>query len=457
MLLAAGVLRRSPLLPTCIALLSWVQLGVVVIVCWPWLTVPDAPPLFWTGFVLDGTSSFFLVLTTLVSAAALTQSLGVHPGGGQASFYAAAALFLLSMSAAVASNDLGYLWISMEATTLASAPLVAWHRDKASVEAAWKYLIICSVGIGFAFFGTALLYSASQGVIPPDGSLSLTILRAHAQDLPPAQLRLAFLFILLGYGTKAGLFPLHNWLPDAHSEAPAPASAMLSGAMLNCALLPLWRCSGLLEAAGAGSFLRITLWPMGVLTVVAASLFLLRQQDLKRLLAYSSMENVGMMTLAIAVGSSNGFGLQAINHSLVKVALFLLAGNLLAQYDTKRIRSLRGVLQATPLQGALLLCGALAVVGTPPFGSFAAEWQILAAMLDHGHLLAVVVVSLSLAVAFVAMCLHVCQVLFGDRLASAQALSRGVVVVPFLLIAGSLVLGIMVPGPLLHLLQELPR
>src|SRR5262249_2866174 len=161
--------------------------------------------------------------------------------------------------------------------------------------------------------------------------------------------------------------PLHNWLPDAHSEAPAPASAMLSGALLNCALVALWRIGNLMTAAGEGDFVRTTLLPMGVLTALVASLFLLKQRDLHRMLDYSSMENVGLMAVAIALGTGSGFTMQAINHSLVKVALFLLAGNLLQQYGTKTIKEIRGVLAASPSQGVLLLLAAIAVAGTPPF------------------------------------------------------------------------------------------
>jgi hydrogenase-4 component F len=297
-----------------------------------------------------------------------------------------------------------------------------------------------------------------------EGSLSVAQLTAHARLLPHGLMRLGFVFALLGYGTKAGLFPLHSWLPDAHSEAPAPASAMLSGALLNCALVALWRLRGLMVAAGEGDFVQVTLLPMGVLTVLAASLFLLKQRDLKRMLAYSSMENVGLMAAAIALGTGAGFGLQAVNHSLVKVALFLLAGNLLQQYGTKRIRDIRGVLSAQPAQAALLLAGVIAVVGTPPFGSFLAEWQILSVAADARHIATVIVLCIALAVAFIAISVQAAAILFGnpspapkEEWATPKAPAFSLAAIPGLLVMASLLLGVLLPPAVFALAEGLAR
>src|SRR5439155_16745590 len=205
---------------------------------------------------------------------------------------------------------------------LMSAPLVYFYRSRDSLEATWKYLMLCSVGIAFALLGTVLIFAASQGPDGSSGTLMVDALVTRGARLDPRLLRLGFIFCLLGYGTKAGLFPLHNWLPDAHSEAPAPASAMLSGALLNCALVALWRISGIVIASGHAAVVRQTMIPMGTLTVLAASFMLLRQHDLKRMWAYSSVEHVGLLTLAMGLGSGSLFLLHAINHSLVKTALF---------------------------------------------------------------------------------------------------------------------------------------
>jgi hydrogenase-4 component F len=433
---------------------------VALLVCGPSLGEHHSTAPVMQGFRLDDTAALFILLTTLVVTAALTHGVGFftrefeseHPPTARdlRMFYLFTALFLLSMYAVVSADNLGFLWIAIEATTLTSAPLVYYHRSRTSLEATWKYLIICSVGIAFAFFGTAIFYAASQRVsVFNEGSLSISELTAHASLLPRGMLRLGFVFTLLGYGTKAGLFPLHSWLPDAHSEAPAPASAMLSGALLNCALVALWRTSGLMFAAGEGAFIHTALLPMGVITVLAASLFLIKQRDLKRMLAYSSMENVGLMAVAIALSTGSGFALQAINHSLVKVALFLLAGNLLQQYGTKTIREIRGVLIAQPSQAVLLLLAAFAVAGTPPFGSFLAEWQILSVAADSRQIATVIVLCAALAIAFIALSVQFAGIVFDETSAKKEEPRPTPVpvflllVIPGLLLTASLLLGVM--------------
>lgn len=463
--------RRMQTLTRAAALLLWVQVGVAAVVCLPYMVAGRAAAGS-GGFRLDGLASTFVLLNTLVVAASLAHAIGFFAREAESEhcpsmralreFYVFATLFLLSMYAVVTADNLGFLWIAVEGTTLLSAPLVYFHRSDTSLEATWKYLIICSVGIAFAFFGTAILYTASQRVpLLGDGTLSISLLSEHARLLPHGLLRLGFVFALLGYGTKAGLFPLHSWLPDAHSEAPAPASAILSGALLNCALVAIWRISRLMVGAGESGFVQATLLPMALATVLAASLLMLRQVDLKRLLAYSSMENVGLMAAAIALGTGSGFALQAINHSLVKVALFLLAGNLLQRYGTKSIRELQGVLIGQPAQGMLLLFGAIAVAGTPPFGSFLAEWQILAVAADGRHIATVVVLCVALAMAFIALAVQFGGVAFGETRLDGEAEPMNnrasLIVVPAAMLAASLALGIMLPPALTALAQGFGR
>jgi len=448
-----------------------VHLGVTV---WMWgpLVGGERTPRPWYGFTTDSTAALFVVLTTTVVVAALVHAVGFfdreqtsdHPPSKRSirEFYFFAALFLLSMYAVVTADNLGFLWISIEATTLLSAPLVYYHRSGTALEATWKYLIVCSVGIAFAFFGSALIFAASQRVPAlGGGTLSISILSSQATVLSPGLLRIGFVFILLGYGTKAGLFPLHNWLPDAHSEAPAPASAMLSGALLNCALVALWRTSGLLVRAGEESFIHATLLPLGVATVVASSLFLLHQRDLKRLLAYSSMENVGLMAVAIALASGSGFALQAANHSLVKAALFLLAGNLIQQYGSKQIRDIRGELAPRPFQALAFLAGAMAVAGSPPFGSFLAEWQTLTAAFRGGQFVAASAILIALAIAFVALLNLAAGIVFGERAetnkGTGEQRSPVLIGIPAVMLAASLMLGVALLPGILSMAERLGR
>lgn len=454
--------RGAKWLPRAAAGLMLLQLPVVAWVCRPLLT-GTAPV---TGeFALDGLGAAFVLITTLVSVAALIQSTLLLPAerlGDEAIserrfclFYTLAGLFLCAMYAVLLAQNLGYLWIAMEATTLMSAPLVHYHRSRRSLEATWKYLLLCSVGIALALFGTVLIFAA-QHEVAGGASLYLRDLLAHAGQLDPRLLRLGFIFCLLGYGTKAGLFPLHNWLPDAHSEAPAPASAMLSGALLNCALVAIYRLSQLVTAAGQPELVRQILIPAGAITVFAASLMLVRQHDLKRLWAYSSVEHVGLLTLAIGLNSGPIFILHALNHSLVKVALFLLAGNLLHHYGTKRLGKLTGVLSGAPTWGILLAAGTFAIAGSPPFGTFLSEWLLLRDAFAAREVLAAVVVILGLTITFIALSTHIGGVLFGVAMpAKHPAPIRQWSVTPAVLIGLALLTGLMLTPAAMALLTTL--
>lgn len=467
-LLAAAVPQPMGLART-VAGLAWAQMAIAVWFWAPRLAPGAGAATIAHGLRIDAAGAFFVILTTLVTAAAMTQAVpffehelaSAHaPTRRQiGQFYAFSSLFLLAMYVVVCADNLGFLWIGMEATTLLSAPLVYYHRTGTSLEATWKYLIICSVAIALGFFGTALLYAASEAnPVFAGGSLSIEQLTVHARMLPVGLLRLGYVFVLLGYGTKAGLFPLHSWLPDAHSEAPAPTSAMMSGALLNCALVALWRIGGILHGAGETALVHVTLLPMGVATVVAAALFLLKQHDIKRMLAYSSMENVGLMAIAIAIGSQSGFALQAANHSLVKVALFLLAGSIIQQYGSKKIADIRGMLASRTAHGVLLFALLVAVAGTPPFGSFLSEWQILAAASDQRQYGIVIAVVAALAIAFIALSIHAVDMLLspaGKATPQPRQVRPPAMVVA--LLAGSVALGIMLTPPLMAIAKGIGR
>ncbi len=402
-----GGLARS--LPRIAAGLMAAQLPVAIWACAPALRARD------------GVGAAFVILTTVVAAAAMFQAAFLLPPEREempsslyCRFYTWSGLFILAMYGVLLARNLGYMWIAMEMTTLMSAPLVFFHRSRLSLEATWKYLLLCSVGIAFALFGTVLIFASSQSQGSPSGSLMFDELLERGKQLDPRLLRLGFIFCLLGYGTKAGLFPLHNWLPDAHSEAPAPASAMLSGALLNCALVAIWRVAQLARAAGLSDLVQHTLVPMAAITVFAAGLILVRQHDLKRMWAYSSVEHMGLLALAIGIGSGPVFTLHAINHSLTKVALFLLAGNILRLYGTKSLGKLGGLLRLAPTWGILLAAGSFAIAGSPPFGTFLSEWLLLRGTFASGHYLAAGLVITGLTITFVAITCHVGRVLFGN-------------------------------------------
>lgn len=409
-------------LPRLAAGLMIAQVPVVVWVCAPALQGSITPPE--SGFAVDGVGATFVILTTVIAAAAMLQAAFLLPAERRDNhdmtdsrfclFYAWSGLFVLAMYGVLMARNLGYMWIAMEMTTLTSAPLVFFHRSRLSLEATWKYLLLCSVGIAFALFGTVLIFASSQSHGNPTGTLMFGELLSHGKSLDPRLLRLGFIFCLLGYGTKAGLFPLHNWLPDAHSEAPAPASAMLSGALLNCALVAIWRITQVAFSAGLSDLVQHTLVPMAAITVFAAGLMLVRQHDLKRMWAYSSVEHMGLLALAIGIGSGPVFILHAINHSLTKVALFLLAGIILHLYGTKSLGKLGGLLRLAPMWGVLLAAGSFAIAGSPPFGTFLSEWLLLRDTFASGHFVAAGLVIAGLTITFIAIACHVGRVLFGN-------------------------------------------
>lgn len=418
-------------------------------------------------FGLDGVGAAFLFITTLVATASLIHAAVLLPAERRESpeisdrnlclFYTLVGVFLAAMYGVLLAQNLGYLWIAMEATTLVSAPLVFYHRSRHALEAAWKYLLLCSVGIAFALFGTVLLIAAQHatGMV---ASLRWHDLLLHARAFDPRLLRLGFIFCLLGYGTKAGIFPLHNWLPDAHSEAPAPASALLSGALLNCALVAIWRLSQVMHAAGQGDLVRQLLVPAGAVTVLAAGILLLRQRDLKRMWAYSSVEHVGLLTLAIGIGATPLFLLHALNHSLVKVALFLLAGSIMHYYGTKSLQQIGGLLRTVPTWGVLLAGAGFAIAGSPPFGTFLSEWLLLRDTFTAGEYLAAGVVIVGLTITFVAITMHISHLLFGKGAAiNRPAPSPAWSYVPAALLVMTLLTGLVLTPSAMTVLGAIAR
>ncbi|WP_244670540.1 hydrogenase 4 subunit F [Rhodoplanes elegans] len=311
-------------------------------------------------------------------------------------------LFLFTMLLAVTANNIVMMWVAIEATTLGSAFLVGIYGKRSSLEAAWKYVIICTVGVAFGLYGTVLTFSnGSEVLADPEGAILWTTLVANAKLLDPMLAKLAFVFVLIGFGTKAGIFPMHAWLPDAHSEAPSPVSALLSGVLLKCALFVIIRYYAITIQAVGPEFPQTLLLILGFLSVGVASFLFLVQQDLKRKLAYSSVEHIGLILLGLGFGGPLGIGaalLHAVNHSFAKALLFCGSGNVLVKYGSRDLRTVKGLLRVAPASGVLMMAGALALAGFPPFNVFVSEFMVFSAGLGSGWIWLTIAAALLLTV-----------------------------------------------------------
>jgi hydrogenase-4 component F len=356
-------------------------------------------------------------------------------------------LFVFTMLLALLTNNMGVLWVAMEAATLTTVLLVSLYRTPASIEAAWKYFILCGVGIAQALFGTILLYLAAEKVLGAGGSALLwTQLNAVKGSLEPTVLSLAFVFLLVGYGTKVGLVPLHNWLPDAHAEGPTPISAVLSGLLLNVALYAVMRCKVLTDGALGTRFASDLMMGFGILSVVVAAFFLARQKDVKRLFAYSSIEHMGIMTFAFGMGGpvATFAGLLHMTvHSLTKSAIFFAVGHAAQKSGTQIMDQIRGLVVTNPTIGWGLMLGSLAILGMPPFGVFASEFLILSTAM-HQQPWATPILLLALGVAFAAIFGKVQPMVFGET--HLPRLPHPPALIPvFLHLALVLMLGLFIP------------
>ena len=291
-------------------------------------------------------------------------------------FAACLLAFLSMMTLVLGSRNFGLLWVAVEATTLVSAPLICFHKGAHSLEAMWKYLLICSVGIALALFGTLLLALAAQNL--PSASLGMDSLSFHMERLHPGWFKAAFIFILAGYGTKMGLAPFHTWLPDAHSEAPGTVSALLSGSLLNCSFVGIFRFLNISPSA-LRPFCDGLLLALGLCSLAVAAFFIIRQTDYKRMLAYSSVEHMGIaaILLGLGAGSESLATLHLCGHSFIKMALFLTAGNILLAYGTRSISVVGGMLGSIPRNSILWLVGLMMICGTPPSPLFVTEYLLV--------------------------------------------------------------------------------
>jgi hydrogenase-4 component F len=453
---------------------------------WLWVDPARFPPMS-AWLALDALGMLFLGIASLLFLAVSVSAVGflraesgsthADPEEGfifdntpEALFTACLLGFLAAMSLVIVSRHFGLLWVAIEATTLVSAPLIHYHRHHRSLEATWKYLLLCSVGIAVALLGTYFLAAAVPRGSGGATSLTFAGLIERAGSLDARWLKAAFLLMLVGYGTKMGLAPLHAWLPDAHSEAPSVVSALLSGALLNCAFLAILRIITICGAAGIGAWSRQTLLVLGLVSMAVAAGLIIGQPDYKRMLAYSSVEHMGILAVGVGLGGAGDWGalFHAVNHSLAKAALFLLAGNILAAYGTKRSGEISGALRRLPVSGALWIAGFFAIVGAPPFGAFTSELAILRAAVASGSWVVVAAYSLLLAAIFAGMMSVLVRMAQGNRAAAGgafpeqtllprvreTALSIAAPIALILLTAG---LGMYVPAFLEQVLREAAR
>jgi len=374
-------------------------------------------------------------------------------------YYVLFNLFVFSMLVVPVSNSLGVLWIAIEGTTLASLFLVSFYRTGEALEAAWKYVIVGSVGIALALFGTILAYYSAVRVLGTSYDLNWSVLAPVAAHLNPSVMRLALLFIVVGYGTKAGLAPMHTWLPDAHSEAPSPISALLSGVLLNCALYGILRFYALAVPSLGHAFPAELLLIFGLLSLLVAALLIFRQRDYKRLLAYSSVEHMGIIALGVAFGGTLGlYGalLQVLNHAVTKSLMFFASGQVLLKYETKDISRVSGVIKHMPITGSMLLLGGLALTGSPPFSVFISEFSILGAGFRQGYTVAAIAMLVLIALIFVGFLFFLNGMVFGKVNAPVKPgeisyLSILAMSLSALLVVG---LGVFIPNPLSDLLHQ---
>lgn len=423
------------------------------------------------GSALNGwlaVDSLGLVVLTLVSvlfAAVVAYAIGFlreeSPRGGR--WFAGCLLaFLTATSLVCVSQHIALLWVGMETTTLAIAPLIFHRHDRRSLEAVWKYLVLSSVGIAFALLGVFLLATsqpATSGVRP----LVFGDLLANARLLDRGWLRAAFVFALTGFGTKMGLAPLHSWKPDTYGEAPSLVSALMAGALTSCAFLGLARFTAIVFAAGLSDFARPLLIAFGLLSLVVATAFVLGQSDVKRLLAYSSVEHMGLLVLGLGVGGVGAFGsvLHVLNNGMAKGMLFLAVGNMVLATGSSAAADMRGLLRVRPVSAALLFLGLFAVTGSPPFGLFISEFTIVSGAIREHHVWVAAATLTLLSIIFAGIGGMLLGVVFGERPGGndepLQRESAWLVSGPIALAAAVLLLGVYIPAPLRASLVDAAR
>jgi len=443
---------RSWLLPAA----GGAHLALSILLCYR--RSPAAPTDAWIG--LDALSALVLLVTSLLffgCALYAVEYLKMRRDWGNRVIVPCLLIFLSSMTLAVMARHLGVLWIAVEATTIASAPLIYYNRNRLSIEATWKYLLICSVGIALAMLGMLFIaYASLAGGVPV--TLQLDKLLVEGPTLARPWLHAGFVFLLVGFGTKMGLAPLHTWKPDAYGEAPGMVGALLAGGLTSVAFLAILRGVQIMGAAGDLAMARHALLGLGLLSLLLAAVFMVRQPDIKRMLAYSSVEHMGILAIGVGIGGLATFGalLHLINNALTKGCLFLSAGNIHRAFASKNLSEVRGAATALPVSGGLFFAGFLAITGSPPFGPFLSEFTILRGIFGAGQTAVGVFFLLLLATVFVGMGATVLAATLGEPTEPDLHVRDRLLLVapPMAMLLVVLMLGFYLPAPLIRLLQE---
>src|SRR5207248_2734087 len=452
------LLPRSRQVLTTIVAVSAVEMAFAINIWAAVLAGPGSVTAAEQWFYIDAFSAFHIVVLVLVFLLSSAFA-GVYFTSEAAHGFMISvarrfgALWLGSLSAmlmVLVPNNLGIMWVGMEATTLLSAFLISLYPTRLSLEAMWKYLIICSIGIAFAFMGTLLAAASIQsgGTVGAD-ALFWTRLASSEAQLDPTLMKFAFVFVLVGYGTKAGLAPIHSWLPDAHSQAPAPVSAMFSGFLLNTALYCIMRFVPPVQHALGDHFASGLLTAFGTLSILVAAGFIVFQRDAKRLLAYHSVEHMGIIALGYGLGPLGAFAalFHTLNHSVCKSLAFFAVGRLGQRFGSHEMHTISGALRADHLWGIALLVSLLALIGVAPFSIFMSEYQLLRAAAGTGAWLALALFLIASGVVFVSALRHLIDMAFGDPKAHEPPAREGKLAVPIVVLAVGLllVLGLWMP------------
>jgi len=420
-----SVLLLAPLAAIALSLVSrsariaeyaTVAAGVIdLLVSIPLLLSARSGLIIWANqyVLVDVFGGWVIVCISIVYALSSMYAVGymrlLNEDGRLPAFYALFSGFALTMLMACVMNNAGVFWIAIELTTLVSTFLVGFEREAESTEAAWKYIVVVSGGISLALLGTVLFYWGSSFVLGPSYAMTWAALRLSAPKVYPPLLLISFLLVLVGYGTKAGLAPMHTWLPDAHSESPAPVSAMLSGALLNASMLGIARFLGVVTGTSVSGFAHAAVVGFGIFSFVIAILFIVRQTGVKRLMAYSSVEHIGVQALGFGFGGPLGIAgalYHMLNHSLNKSLMFFGAGNAMRAYRSKEIKNIRHVLKIFPVSGILWLLGAIGIAGAPPFALFLSEFTVLRAAMQGSYGWVAILFVISLIVVFIGFLSH---------------------------------------------------
>ncbi len=456
-------LRRSRHVSAVMPACAFVLFALCLWVCIPVLrgeTIDDG--LFW----MDPLSAVFMTLVGFIGFLASLYSrayIGLEAEEGVVSrkengiYYSLLIVFISVMMLTFTVRSMAVVWLGIAATTLVSTFLVGFYSREESTEAAWKYIILCSVGMTIALFGLTLVYASTVGVIDSDSALDWPSLMEHASELDPNMMRMAMILIIVGFGTKVGFVPMHTWLPDAHSQAPSPISGLLSAVLLNCAMYGILRFYGVSESLDPG-FASTVMLVFGLVSLGAAAFFIVSSRDLKRMLAYSSIENMGLIAIGFGIGTPVAIAaaiLQMTAHSVTKPILFFSAGNIIQSYGTREMSRIRGVYRSMPFTAAAMTVGTLSIVGCPPFAVFVGELSLMLGALDAGMSWTVAVMIVLLAIVFAGMARNVFPMLSGEPPEYARDLKGFSRTAPLVvLIVATTALGLFMPDAVVQCLEN---